>query len=362
MKRFPSGWRLVLASIVCLLLGGLSVPAFAARPSSATTNTGTGGFNITTSPLPVQLSTTPGGVVNTSLRVENSGTAPVKIKVSLLKFKAASDDGRPLLLKRQPGDTFFDWVTFSKDDFVAQPGVWNDIAMTINPPKQAAFGYYYAVVFSQDTGGQTPTAPNTSQLNGATATLILLNVQAPGEKRQLTVTSFKSSRGLYEYLPATFSVTVHNGGNIYTAPTGNIFISRDHVHDIAVLNVNSGGGNILPKSNRIFQATWSDGFPVFATKRDHGQIISDNQGKPIEQLQWNSNRVGKFRFGHYYAHLLLVYDNGTRDVPINAEVGFWVLPWKILPLILGLLILLVVGLFSSGRVILHTMRKSRRKR
>src|SRR5665213_1317788 len=316
-------------------------PASAATPA----------FNLTTSPLPVELLTTPGKSITTDLRIENSGTTATNIKVSLLKFKSAGSDGKPLLLKRQPGDSYFDWVTFSQNDFTAQPGVWNDIRMTINPPKQAAFGYYYAVVFSQDNTGQSPTTPDTSQLNGATATLVLLNVQTPGEKRQLTVTSFSADRKLYEYLPVNFNIKVHNGGNIFTAPTGNIYISRDHKHNIAILDVNDSQGNILSGSNRIFQATWSDGFPVFVTQRDHGQIISDQHGKPTEQLQWNFSKVNKLRFGHYYAHLLLVYNDGNHDVPIDAEVGFWVVPWKVLPVILLFSILILVGLWSSARTV-----------
>jgi hypothetical protein len=312
-----------------------------AAPASAATPT----FNLTTSPLPVELTTTPGSTVTTGLRVENSGTTPIKIKVSLLKFKSAGSDGKPLLLKRQPGDTFFDWVTFSQNDFTAQPGVWNTIQMTINPPREAAFGYYYAVVFSQDNTGQSPTTPDTSRLNGATATLVLLNVQTPGEKRQLSVTSFSADKKVYEYLPVTFSIKVHNGGNIFTAPTGNIYISRDHKHNIAILDVNDAQGNILSGSNRIFQAAWSDGFPVFTTQRDHGQIISDKQGQPVEQLQWNFSKADKLRFGHYYAHLLLVYNDGKQDVPIDAEVSFWVVPWKA---IIGF-VLCLIGLYGLHR-------------
>jgi hypothetical protein len=309
--------------------------------------------------LPVELVTTPGKTVSTNLRVENSGIAPIKLKVGLLKFKAAGSTGKPLLLKRQPGDTFFDWVTFSRDNFTAQPGVWNDIQMTINPPATAAFGYYYAVVFSQDTAGQAPTASDTSRLNGATATLVLLNVQTPGEKRQLAVTAFSTDKKLYEYLPVTFNITARNTGNIYTAPTGNIFISRDRKHDIAVLEVNASQGNILSGSNRVFQVTWNDGFPVFTTQRDHGQIISDKHGKPVEQLQWNFSHANKLRFGHYYAHLLLVYNDGTKDVPIDAEVSFWVVPWKILPVILLFCVLVFIGLWSSGRTAVRWLRKKR---
>lgn len=316
------------------------------------------GFNITTSPLPIELTTTPGKTITTSLRVQNSGTASVRIKVNLLKFKAAGTDGKPQLLKRQPGDSFFDWVKFSQSSFVADPGVWNTINMTISPPASAAFGYYYAVVFSQDNGSQSLATPNSGKLTGATATLILLDVHVPGEKRQLRVTSFTASKKLYEYLPATFTVQVHNTGQIHAIPSGDIFIRRGG-RSVATLQVNEAQGNVLPDSNRIFEADWQDGFPVFTTKRDHDQIVSDKQGKPVQQLTWDFGKANKLRFGHYTAHLLLTYDDGTRDVPIEAEVGFWVIPWKLLSIVLVVCALIAVGLWSAGRGLLRGVHKKR---
>jgi len=57
-----------------------------------------------------------------------------------------------------------------------------------------------------------------------------------------------------------------NTGNIHLTPSGTIFISRDHKHNLASLDVNASAGNILPNSNRIFQVNWDNGFPVFVTK------------------------------------------------------------------------------------------------
>lgn len=352
--RRPAKWGYGVAA--CLTAAFLLV-AITLYPAGAGAAAAEGGFNITTSPLPVELTVKPGGTVSTDLRVQNSGTSTVKIKVSLLKFKSSGTTGKPLLLKPQPGDTFLSWVSFSQDSFVAQPGVWNDIKMTIKTPASAAYGYYYAVVFSQDTSALPPATPDTGRLTGAAATLVLLNVQAAGEKPQLQITAFTASRKLYEYLPASFNITVRNRGNIHVAPSGDIFISRDHRHDIAVIKVNEAQGNILPNSNRVFQSSWDSGFPVFVTKRDHGQIISDKHGQPVQQLQWNFAHANSLRFGHYYAHLLLTYDNGSQDVPLEAEVAFWVIPWKILLAITLLAVILVLGFWSFGRSMLRLMKK-----
>jgi hypothetical protein len=334
---------LVLALLSLLLVTGLTHPVQAAD------------FNVTTSPLPVLLSTTPGQSVSTTLRVQNSGTKPATFRVSLKKFKANGDSGKPVLLNRQPGDDYFDWVSFDRTVFEAQPQAWNEVKMTIKVPPDGAFGYYYAVVFSN--ANPTPAPSNTgSAVNGGTAILTLLDVKAPGEKKQLQVVSFNSDKKLYEYLPATFTATVRNTGNTHVSPAGNVFITRGKT-TVATLDLNPSGGNVLPNSERTFITAWKDGFPVFETKRVNGQVVSGKDGKPIQQLSWNFSKANHLRFGHYTAHMLLTYDNGTADVPVEAQVSFWVVPWKMLPVIMLALILIGVGLWTSGRGIVRRIRK-----
>jgi len=312
-------------------------------------------FNITSSPLPIELIAFPGQTVTADLRVQNSGTDSAKIKVSLLKFKASGTNGQPQLLPRQAGDDFFDWVSFSKTSFIANPNIWNTVTMTIKTPSDSAFGYYYAVVFSQDSVIDTVTATPTSKLNGAAATLVLLNVQSAGEKKKVEVASFYTSKKLYEYLPVTFNVAVKNVGNIHLVPRGSIYISRDHKKTIAVIDVNPNAGNTLPSSTRAFSVAWSDGFPVYDNKLDsNGSPVNGKDGKPILKIKYDFSKTNKLRFGKYYAHLTLIYDNGTADVPIEGEVSFWVVPWG--------LILMAITALAIPVVIDRLFIRFRRKR
>src|SRR5205085_373489 len=198
MKLFKT-----LLIVLCLAL----VNSVASHAQSAN-------FNVTTSPLPILLTVKPGQSTGTTLRVQNSGNQPTTFRVDLKKFKAAGDSGKPLLLDRQAGDDYFDWVSFDRTSFTALPGQWNEVHMTIKTPKDAAFGYYYAVVFSNAGPNPKPNAPG-SGVKGGTAILVLLDAQAPGEKKQLQVVSFSSDKKLYEYLPASFHVKIHNSGNIH---------------------------------------------------------------------------------------------------------------------------------------------------
>jgi len=340
-------WSLLPAAVFLLIsFFTSSLPASAASE-----------FNLTTSPLPVDLVTTPGHAVSTTLRVQDSGTQAADIKIGLKKFKANGTDGTPQLLNPGPADTYINWVSFSRSSFVAQPGQWTDITMSVNPPAGAAFGYYFAVIFSNASPG-TSTNTNAAQLRGAVATLVLLDVKAPGEKRSLDVVSFKSAHGLYEYLPANFSIDIRNTGNVHVIPSGNIFIQKGG-KTIATLDVNPSGGNILPASDRVFKPSWGDGFPVFTPKLVNGQQVTDKHGRPIMRLSWNFAKVGHLRFGHYTAHMVLSYDNGTQDVPIEGYVSFWVVPWKMLPVVILVLVLLGIGLWTSGKSLWRRINKRR---
>ncbi len=350
MRRFIRGFvSLAVLVGIALSLTALQPAAAAAQP----------GFNILTSPLPIKISTTPGKTVKTEIRFKNQNTTPEGVKVSLLRFGAAGEDGQPNLFDLTPKDTFASWVHFSPSELVAQPNVWNTVTMTINVPDNADLGYYLAVTLSPSSVTEQPGA---ASLKGAAATLVLLNVNTGNEKRSLNIAQFTSSKGLYEYLPATFNVKVRNTGNIYIAPTGSLFLYHSG-KQIAAVDFNAAGGSVLPQHNRVFHVDWSDGFPVYKNKIVDGKTVPDKHAVPEQDLKWDFTQVNKLRFGRYTAKVLVVYDDGTKDVPLEATVNFWVLPWKIMLGLLVVLLIIGLGIFSFIRGLVRRARnrsKSRR--
>jgi hypothetical protein len=287
----------------------------------------TGSLDLTTSPLPISLKTKPGSSVTTDLRVQNSGARTETLKVDLYKFRAYGDSGKPQILDREPGDDYFDWVSFSERTFRAEPNVWKTVKMTINVPKEAAFGYYYAVVFSRADQAR-PEGNQNADIVGGSATLVLLEADVPGAKRQVELTEFSADKKFYEFLPATFRVSLRNNGQVHGAPTGTLFLSRGG-KQVARLSVNAEAGNILPSSSRSFSVAWEDGFPVYVDKVEGGRVVLDGNGKPVKQLSWDLSKVSKLKFGKYTARLVMVYDDGSRDVPVEGTLSFWVVPWKL---------------------------------
>jgi len=334
------GRRLFLLFLAALFW----LPALPSRPALAATAP----VNITVSPMPVLLSAKPGSSLNYNLRVQNSGTADTKLRVDLYKFGANGSTGQPQLSKPGPGDDFTNWVSFSPAIFDAPPNVWINVNLSIKPPKDAAFGYYFAAVFSP-ASPQLTTKSNSNTIQGAAAILVLLDVNAPGEKRQLSTVSLTTDKKVYEYLPVKFSIKVRNTGNVHASPAGDIFISKGNGPAIATLDINPAQGNILPGTTRSFDITWTDGFPVFQYNKKNDVVATDKKGNPIYKLNWDFSKVNKFRFGHYTAHLLLTYDNGSQDIPVNGYVSFWVIPWKLMLIVMLVVLAILTGLVMMLR-------------
>src|SRR6266404_242552 len=318
------------------------IPLFNPPPAQAATASG---VNLTTSPLPVNLSVNPGQSISTDLRIQNAANNTQKIKISLMKFSAYGESGKPALQDRAPGDDYFDWVSFSPAVFDAPPNQWVSVKMTIKIPSSAAFGYYYAVVFSPVD--QKPSGKGNVFL-GSTAILVLLDVNSPNAKRSAKVVDFSVDKKSYEFLPVNFSVRLHNGGNVHLLPSGSIYIKRGS-KQVGVLDFNSQHGSILPNSYRVYTSAWSDGWPVYVQKTQGGRVVLDKADKPVTSLKWDFSKLPHLKFGHYTANLLASYDNGSRDVPMEASVSFWVVPWRLIAFIVIVGALAAIGLWSSGR-------------
>jgi hypothetical protein len=314
------------------------------------------GLNLVTSPLPINLVTSPGATVSAQLKIKNGNDVPEDLEIGIMKFSAYGEEGKPRLMERETGDDYFDWISFSEKEFVLNPGEWKTITATITVPESAAYGYYYAITFSRKTN-DIPDGPRSTKVIGATSSLILLEVRVPNAMRDIEVIEFSSPKKVYEFLPANFFVKLKNKGNVHVTPRGNVFIDKGGEKDVAILNINELGGNVLPDSNRIFESSWNDGFPVYRPKTDGKTIMTNSKGDEVMALSWDFSRVTKIRWGKYTASLLLVYDDGQRDVPIEAKLDFWVIPWRIIAGVLVISLLLFVGLYSTVKAIIGMNKK-----
>jgi hypothetical protein len=324
--------KLVIGIYLMLIFIGsiLALRASAQSPTPAN-------YDVTVSPVFFDLSANPGDSLSNKVRLRNNTTSPLPIKIVVEKL--TGDVNGDLTLREDKNDPSLSWIKFTSTTFVAKPLEWTDIPFTIDVAKDAAYGYYFAISFTQDNN--SPIKRTGATITGAAAVPILLNVKKEGAKAQARIVEFKMDNYVSEYLPVNFLVKVENEGNIHVSPHGNIFINEGN-KDLASLDVNPTLGNIIPNTNKTFTVPWSDGFLVKEPVYEGGQVKLDKNGKQIENITINWNKLTSFRIGKYTANLLLVYDNGTRDVPLEASVSFWVFPWKVVGLMIVTLVVLVV--------------------
>lgn len=320
-----------------------------------------GGISLTVSPAFINLSTDPGKPVSSQIKIQNNGLETEYLHLRVSKFTTSNGE-TPVLTDPTPEDTFINWIQFSERDFMVNPNENKTIKFTISPPGDAALGYYYALVVDRIRDVNAKEVGQ-SALSGAPAISVLLDVRSLNAKRELQLTDFKTDSFIYEQLPIEFEVVVKNSGNIHLVPTGDIFIDQGQTKDIAIIHANGSRGNVLPQSQRTYTASWDDGFLVRTAKvNSDGTFVHNSRGEKVYYTKWDLSKADRFRFGKYTANLLLVYDNGERDIPLEAHVSFWVIPWKILAGAGVVAVLILLGLRNlAGNVIsgLANIRKPR---
>lgn len=312
-----------------------------------------GDFSLQITPSPLVTTMHPGDRSVLELKVRNTGTDTEHLKLESRAFKIDDKTGKVTLSDDPPLDVG-GWVSYEPAKFTVAPGQLFTDKIHINLPKQTGFSYSLAVVISRQSESRATSSGRL--IKGSIADFMLINVDRPGATRKLDVAQFVSTKRVYEYLPAHIEVQLRNTGNSIVQPYGNVFIQRGSTgKPIAVLPVNDQGGYFLPGVQRSLNLQWNDGFP-------HYNETTGSDGKVSRHLVWNWGDASKLRFGKYTAKLVAVYNDGGHDVPIEGQISFWVIPWK---LILGALVvaaLVIYGLWSLIRKIIRGFRKVAGKR
>lgn len=332
---------LKLKLFVVSLLGFFLAISFA---SPALAQTSSGNFDTTVSPVYYDFNAKPGTTVNGKVRLRNNtdSTLPLKIEVK----KMGGDQNGELVIQNAPDDTTT-WFQVKNTGITAPSNEWITIPFEITVPSNAAYGYYWALSFTQDDS-QTQKATGT-KLNAAIVVPILLNVNKEGAKTEVKISDFSKDAGWYEYLPVNFKTTVSNVGNVHVRPKGNIFIKDFFGHTVATLDVNPNDGAILPSTKRVFETLWNDSFIWYENKVVDGKNVLDKNGRPQKQLKVRFDKILDLRIGKYTATSLVVVSDGTRDIALEKNISFFVFPWKIVAGSVIFILFALLGIVSTAR-------------
>jgi hypothetical protein len=302
-----------------------------------------GDFSLQVTPSPLVATVKPGQTTELELKIRNAGSQTEKLKIEPRRFSFSSKTGEVQLNDSAPPENA-GWTDFSAPRFTVEPNRWFTQKIRISPPENAGFSYSFALVISRDDTETPQPARTSGVLKGSLAVFTLINVDRPGATKKLEIVEFAASKGVYEALPAELNLRLKNTGNTVIQPAGDLFIQRDadDTAPISTLPVNRAGSYILPGSTRTLQATWENGFQVYKTTRA-------DDGTEKRQLTWNWSNLSKLRFGRYTAKVIVVYNDGRRDIPVEGVVSFWVIPWKLLLIVLLVLSLIAAGLWTWVR-------------
>jgi hypothetical protein len=238
------------------------------------------------------------------------------------------------------------WLHFSSSLITIAPGQSAQLTITFDTPQNVGFSYTSAIsLTSTHTAGKTA---NGTAIRPQVDVFCLVNINRSDAKSKLDVVKFTSDKSRYAFLPANFTLTVRNNGNIISQPSGTVFIQRSFGDSkpITAIPINKGGGYVLPGTTRDFATSWNAGFPLYV-QTEHGK----------KHLKWDWRHLGELRMGRYVAKAVLVYDNGRQDVPVIATHTFWVIPWLMIFFVLLLVVVLVMGFIAWGRLIFMGTKK-----
>src|ERR1700733_2027982 len=211
-------------------------------------------FNVQVSPSPLVVNLTPGQTQTAVITIRNFSDHQESLQPNLTGIKVSPDSKQVQLHQVLPGD-IANWMHFSASTITLGPGATAPLTVTFNTPQDVGFSYSVAI---------TLTSTNTTQTPGGTGVkpqvvvFALININRTDAVSKLAIASFTSDKSRYAFLPATFSLTVKNPGNIIGQPVGNIFIQRSYndTKPIATLPLNADGRYVLPDISRTFAASW----------------------------------------------------------------------------------------------------------
>lgn len=291
------------------------------------------------SPPVVNLSGNPGETVKTQISVRDVADTPLVVKGQVNDFIAQGEDGTPKILLDNGEESPYSMKSWFAplDQLTLSPKKIENLTVSITIPANAAPGGYYSTIrfTANPPGGAQGSGVSLSASLGA---LILMKVNGDAKESMsvaefATYDSFGRTAWLFESAPVNFILRAKNDGTLHEQPIGEATIKDMFGNTVGLVNINLERKNVLPGSIRKFEAPLDKA------------VIGD-----------------RMLFGRYTADLVMTY--GTNNQKVTMSISFWVVPWKLILIIIALLVggffLVRFGLRRYNTYILS--KSSRRRR
>ena len=268
--------------------------------------------SFTVSPPSIHLTLKPGEKTEKLIKITNRSEEPLEFVGNVVDFIVTDKSGTPELL---PSGTKIEskyaastWSTVLPDTIIVQPGKTVYTTLYLQVPGDARpGGRYFAVTLRPaDSAGGDGAKETGASVKSVIGSLVYLTV-AGKTKEAGSIVSF-SVPSFSEYGPIKISTEIKNSGDIHITPKAVIEIKNvlgRKVFSTALTNL-----NIFPGTSRVYQNSWET----------------------------------RFLFGRYSANLA-GYFGQANNLPLTAMATFWVIPYKLISIILLAIAIVAIGFF-----------------
>jgi len=298
-------------------------------------------FALTLAPTRLDISGDPGQILSGKLEIYNEQDREITFYVSAQNFEARGETGSPFFLP-ETDKGLASWIN-TAESIVVGPKERVEFPYEITIPQDTSGGGYFAAIFFA-TSPATPEESGQVTIGSKVGTLVFLNVSGDAPEGAGIIEFGAKDGKLFSYLPITLYYRFSNDGARKVMPLGAIEINNMFGNKAAVLDANASQGNVLPGSVRRFEIVWSELNEDSVSSKDKDTNKNTpvvKEGEKIGFFQAVKIQKENFAIGKYTANLDLDYSNGDKKTA-SSQTSFWVIPWQLLTLVIGALIIAIV--------------------
>lgn len=285
------------------------------------------GLSLSVTPTLFQMSAIPQQSWSSGVKVINNNKHPITVYAQVVNFAPQGEAGEgkflPVFEKATEGTTLAEWITLSKDPITIAPEQSYTIPFSVHVPGNAAPGGHFAAIL---IGTKPPDVAGAVKVATSQIVTSLFFVRIAGDVVENgVVREFRTTHSFVDTPHADFEVRFENKGNVHIQPQGEIVITNMWGKERGIIPINQQThfGNVLPKSIRKFDFSWTG-----------EESFSD--------------------IGRYKAILTLAYGEDERKFETSITY-FYVVPVKATLIVLGILLAFILLVRWSIKVYVRRM-------
>jgi len=253
----------------------------------------------------------PGDKTEGITKITNQSNIPLTFNLSVQDFIVTDTLGTPNILPPNTLNNKYSaasWIGISPNTFTLQPGQQQTINYYIQVPADARPGGHYAAITYTPAVDKNVSGSG-STVNSELSSIFYITINGPILEKALVSKFFVNS--FSEYGPVKILTQIKNLGDLHTSPKTTITVSGLFYNQSKDLDSH----NIFPEAARDFENTFGQTFMI----------------------------------GRYKAMLIGSYGE-NNNLPLVANVYFWVFPWRIATIIaLAIVALILATLYLRKR-------------